>query len=525
MAIVETRTEETTPLVTGRALNWEGGLPGIDYSIWSREDLLRHAIEIGGKIKRFQEQIPIADIFMEDAVVDTKHANDMAKSMKGEWGQLSDIAVRARSAEGTDQIIFEIIDGFHRTQAKKDDGEETIRGTVAYNCTDGEFWDLRIIAANSVKQVQIARLADWVKKAWALTPWAAKGLSSTQAFTSTANKSKASRLEGISIKDIQAAHIWIEEKCGKWQRTPFYIGRILRLAEDADPELVRRIRTAEGLKDHKGRITLDRLAAVAAVFPVQTHRAAQLAVMNFVVDTRLYAEEIACFATRIAYVITPDMSEDEILELLRKIRPEDLTQLIKEDIREVEPEEELVEEEELMEPEEFAPNGHESATLTPQAVQPAPSVREELLQIDDESELPPANSSKSPSQFKPSSSTSYNLPPPAAEQEALYNKMQKEILSLRAALRAVREGQGIVDLSLLVSTAAISGPEALLLQNLETAQDLEEACRRTGITPSKALLLFQSAIKRNATLKPEEVNLVENVPPEEQSEDNSTDLW
>lgn len=213
-------------------------------------------------------------------------------------------------------MVYDVIDGFHRAEGRKRSGIAEINATVIYGCSDEEMYDLRILAASSVRSVQFPRIAQWISKAWETTLWSRKGLTVSQAFGLVLSDSKRSNNADLTVEEVIELKEWAVAKCTRWGKTVGATYGILRVVAIADPELTRQVRTSGGGKDRTGRITPVRLQAVAECFPGEANYAAQRAILRLAVERRYYAEEIKQFVEQARIFIEPDMSEDEIYELV-----------------------------------------------------------------------------------------------------------------------------------------------------------------------------------------------------------------
>lgn len=251
----------------------------------------------------------------EFAIVDDSHANELKQSMAQERGQISPIVVRAREVDG--QIRYDVIDGFHRTEGMRRLGKNIISARVLYGCDDEELFDQRILAASSVKSVQFPRIAAWINNSFSETAWSKKGLTATQAFGITVADSESSR-QGLTVEEVSELKEWARKKCGQWGRTTADTYRILRIVSKSNPELVKEVRTSGGGKDRRARITPERLAAIALTLPGEEYFEAQAAVMDYVLEERLYAEETKQLVSKIAPLIKPNMDKRTVAEIIQQ---------------------------------------------------------------------------------------------------------------------------------------------------------------------------------------------------------------
>lgn len=283
-----------------------------NYSHLTPLELLRNNIET-----QRLEVIPLADVITDQALIDDTHAKELGDSMAQKRGQITPIAVRTREEDG--KIIYDVIDGFHRSAGKKRRGDSEINATVIYGCPDEEMYDLRILAASSVRSVQFPRIAEWITKSFESTFWAQKGLTVVQAFSLAVSDRERSYLK-ISNEELAELKTWAKEKCGKWQKSVTATLGLLRVVASADPELVRQVRTSGGGRDTGSRITPDRLRIVATKFPREECYAAQRAILQYIIENRYYAEEAAVLVERAAPLIQPGMSQEIVYQIVSKIK-------------------------------------------------------------------------------------------------------------------------------------------------------------------------------------------------------------
>lgn len=271
-------------------------------------------IGTGEKLAR-DEEISLEKVETEFAIVDESHADDLKQSMAQERGQISPIVVRAKKVEG--EIFYDIIDGFHRTEGMRQLGEATISARVLYGCDDEELFDQRILAASSVKSVQFPRVAAWINNSFSETAWAKKGLTATLALGLTVADSESSR-QNLSNEEVSELKEWVRKKCRQWGRTPGDTYRILRIVSKSNPELVKEVRSSGGGKDRRARITPERLAAVALALPGEENFAAQIAIMDYVLEERLFAEETKQLVSKIAPAIEPGMDKETVSRIIEQ---------------------------------------------------------------------------------------------------------------------------------------------------------------------------------------------------------------
>lgn len=232
---------------------------------FSPSDLVKR-VELTGELIERREEILVRRISLEDLIVDEDHVAALADSMKGPRRQLSEIVVRARSGgmyEG--DVGYDVIDGFHRVEAANFLRWETIQAKVLYGCSDGEMYDLRILAANSVKSVKFARLIFWMKGAWNQTPWCGK-ITLAQACNLADSHSSGERYK-LSSEEAKEVKKWMKEKIDKWMIPLSNLYQILFLARSADPDLVKEVRVKGGSGRGEKGLTPQKLRVIVKAFP------------------------------------------------------------------------------------------------------------------------------------------------------------------------------------------------------------------------------------------------------------------
>ncbi len=248
----------------------------VDYSAFSPVDLLRGEI----RVER-QEKIPVELIVQENALIDPQHAQNLAESMMGVRKQISPVTVRARLLEdGGGMVVYDVIDGFHRSAGKRIIEELTqepqeMDTIVLYACDDEELYDLRVLAASSVKSIKFARMAEWMKRSFLSTKWQnqrlhglveAEELTLSQVFNLAQFDASGERIgleanEAIELKD------WALRKSKQWGKQISTLMTEMRTVELAAPDLVQRVRTGGGGKGGRGVLTRTRLEAIVTHLP------------------------------------------------------------------------------------------------------------------------------------------------------------------------------------------------------------------------------------------------------------------
>ncbi|MBI2022025.1 hypothetical protein HYS93_04085 [Candidatus Daviesbacteria bacterium] len=280
----------------------------------------KELIELGVKTKRF-EIVPVKRILTENAIIDTDHARGLGESMALERGQISPVALRVRLSEEDGEPLFDVIDGFHRVEGKRMDGklDSDIEASVLYGCDDEEMFALRVLAVSSVKAVQYPRLADWILKMWEASKFSKLGLTVAQAFSIAINDTQNPVTVRMTPELVIELKGWVLKYCTDWQKSPPYIFNILKTVENADPDLVRLVRTASGGKDRAAKITPARLKVVVDHFPGEENYSSQRAILRVAANFRLSSVETTELVTEIAQLLEPGMPEDAVYDLANKI--------------------------------------------------------------------------------------------------------------------------------------------------------------------------------------------------------------
>lgn len=268
-------------------------------------ELLREGI----RTKR-TEIIPVGNIIYEGAIIDTNHVKSLADSMSGDRGQISPITVRAREIR-PGLIAHDVIDGFHRSAALSALGKDEAIAVVMYGCPDEEFFDLRVLAANSVRSVQFARVAKWMQSSFAQTEWAKKGLSLSQVFSLVISDTTGQKLH-LSPEESARAKAWVIEKSEKWHKSVPTIWSEMRAIEVADPELVSQVRIKGG--GHKGKGVLSPARFMAVVTKLPHEYELQQRVIQIVLDANLIKTEAEALAKAVARVKNQPLELKNIFE-------------------------------------------------------------------------------------------------------------------------------------------------------------------------------------------------------------------
>lgn len=268
----------------------------IDHSLASVRDILMR----GERTKR-QEEIPVDLIVTENALIDPQHAESLAESMMGDRKQISPVTLAARLVDG--QVTYLIIDGFHRAEGKKiiqnHTGEkQSMLAVVLYGCTDEELYDLRVLAASSVKSIKFARMAEWMKQSFLNARWEntkipnlirGQQITLSQVFSLVNSDGSGGRLH-LAPGEAEELKSWALKKSKQWGQSIPSLMIDMRTVELSAPDLVQRVRTGGGGKDGKGVLTRARLAAIAKNLPGDWE--AQRLFVDLAVDQNILAEDL-----------------------------------------------------------------------------------------------------------------------------------------------------------------------------------------------------------------------------------------
>lgn len=276
---------------------------------------IRAIIESGLRTERF-EIIPLERTVTDFSLVDDQHAENIGASMAEERGQTTPILVRVRIDE-EDEIKYDIIDGFHRRDGARRQNQPTIKATVLYDCSDDEMYNRRILAASSVQSVQFPRIAEWMRRSFETTEWSKKGLTVAQVF-GLAISDRKTTYSGLSPEELQRLKEWARGKCKDWDRGIATIYQILRVVEDANPELVKRVRNAGGGRDSARIVTPARIKAVVQAFPGEKNFRIQEVVINFALEHRLSSKAIDRLIENTSLLISPEMDEGMVRQILEE---------------------------------------------------------------------------------------------------------------------------------------------------------------------------------------------------------------
>lgn len=271
------------------------------------------------------EMVPVELIISEATLVDDEHATELRDSMEGEWGQISPLTLRARVDRETGEVVCDIIDGFHRTAGLKYIArmrKEAVhaKAVVLYGCTDDEMYDLRVLAASSVKSVKFARTVEWMKKSFESMSWQCERIDTliredritlSQIFSLAFQDTSGER---IGLKDEEARELkkWAQEKANRWGKPLSTLMIEMKTAELASPHLVKKVRLSGG--GGTGYLTQARLHEI--VIQIPNEHALQERVAEVVVKKNVTAKDAGVLTAAIAtaYAAGDEERVEKLLE-------------------------------------------------------------------------------------------------------------------------------------------------------------------------------------------------------------------
>lgn len=316
----------------------------VDYSSYSPVDLLKMEV----RTER-QEEIPVDSIVQESALIDPQHAQNLAESMMGNRKQISPTTVRAR-LDG-ERVVYDNIDGFHRTEGKRIieqliNEPQTLKTIVLYGCGDEELFDLRVLAASSVKSIKFARMAEWMKRSFFSTHWQnnriyelveKEEITLSQVFNLAQFDSSGKNL-GLKPEEVIELKEWAGKKSKQWGRPLSTLMVEMRTVELAAPDLVQRVRTGGGGSGGRGILTRARLEAIVTNLPGDWELQRQM--VNLAISKNILAQDLDFLAWSYAQAreasdqstMTKILTQPELLlnpqpVVVQEDTPEDLSQL------------------------------------------------------------------------------------------------------------------------------------------------------------------------------------------------------
>lgn len=208
--------------------------------------------------------VPLKLIYAEGVPVEAGHVLELADSMQAltpegrPRGQVEPITL----AEVPGFPQFPILNGFHRAAALELIVEREVKeadvtypkkilglkasakafATIETNLSWEQVADARIEAAALQKSVRFARLIEWVDEAWQNTSYAQRGIQVYRAFQLRFASATAGDSDGLTPKQIEEMRTWVDRKCKLWGLAATTIYQHLKVAQVADPTLIKEAR-------------------------------------------------------------------------------------------------------------------------------------------------------------------------------------------------------------------------------------------------------------------------------------------
>ena len=261
------------------------------------------------------EKIPLAQIKDDTSIIDSGHVEELSNSIFGSdgiggLGQLTPITAAAFKDE--EDKYYLITDGFHRKDVFNRAKEKEIETIVLYGLNLEEVYDLRVLAANSVKSTGFARVVEFMQKSFEQTTWHKdKGLTLLQTFGLCSVDSSGVRLQ-LDLDEATQLKKWALEKAHCWGKKPGSVYQSLLVASKADPELVKKVRVgSRGRGKGGGDFNTASLKAMTDVIP--NRHGLQNAVYEAVIENDLIEEETRRLSEAVKYF--DENEEPDIIEL------------------------------------------------------------------------------------------------------------------------------------------------------------------------------------------------------------------
>ncbi|KKR67578.1 MAG: hypothetical protein UU09_C0026G0013 [Microgenomates group bacterium GW2011_GWA2_40_6] len=247
--------------------------------------------EYGTRIER-TEKIPVGSLILEGKITDGETESRLEKQM-GADGQKVPMWVRARSIGS--EIGYDVIDGYHRGSVLDKLKITLGLAEVSYGMSDEELYDQRVIAANSVRSVQFARVIRWMQRSFQESIWARDyklNLSTVLGLAFQKDKvDQPGSRSGLTPQQAQEAIAWVEGKADLWQGELGTIYQQIRAAEMSFDEIVEKVRVGSGGGGRKGSGIFNPVKFVAMVEELRGDLHLQRKMLTIIKEHNLNAEE------------------------------------------------------------------------------------------------------------------------------------------------------------------------------------------------------------------------------------------
>jgi hypothetical protein len=183
---------------------------------------------------------------------------------------------------------------------------------VLYGCNDEELFDLRVLAASSVKSIKFARMAMWMQMSFEYTKWKSKEILSfiknkdltlSQVFAMAHRSANQITKEpgknlGVSNEAAEELIAWAVQKARRWDRPLAVLLQDMRAIEVASPELVMMVRQGGGGTDGKGVFTRARFVSIVNNLPNEWEVQERLA--HMAIDKNILASDLGILSGELA---------------------------------------------------------------------------------------------------------------------------------------------------------------------------------------------------------------------------------
>ncbi len=291
-------------------------------------DQLLYLAEQGALIDHLLQNVTVHSILSEGSIVDEEHRDKLADQLA--FGQEVPIWVRARPGlKGS--LVYDIVDGYHRTDALRNIGARMIEARVSFGMTDEELYDQRVMAAvRSAKSVKFARTVTLMQQSFAQSKWFSEyrlKLSQVMALATNAKITKQpGKNLGISEETGQQVIQWVLNKAELWGGNLGSIYQQVRAAEDSFPEIIQQVRNLSG-GGHTGDGALNTLKFISMVEQLPGKFHLQRIMVNIIRQHNLNSDQTRVVASALSCI--EDQQDAIDLVVLNPFDTEVLSSILK----------------------------------------------------------------------------------------------------------------------------------------------------------------------------------------------------
>lgn len=225
------------------------------------------------------ENISLTDILDEQIPLDT---NKLSKTYQLPIESLEEDVVLIPTVLGNEfsgKVIYKVVKGFHQVAVLRElaqtQSKLKIRAKVEYG--KGEKWllDQRIRNTNQERATQFARLAKWIPDAVHAHNWQSarlqtkvlkERLSASRIFTVVTDP--VDRVPNhLTIEERDELRAWAQQKLKDWELKAIHATVNLRVAEEAAPDIVSRVRHEMRKSVPELPLSMSVLRQIVEVFP------------------------------------------------------------------------------------------------------------------------------------------------------------------------------------------------------------------------------------------------------------------